>query len=109
MGGARLESAGDRLLQEIRSFAYERLDGFSSQWQTLRSTGRRRRLASDYDLVRLLDLSCAWSRSERHFYGDISPFPWSRFDCEMTADLLDSFSHSFEAKTTAAGHRTLVK
>jgi hypothetical protein len=27
----------------------------------------------------------------------------------MTADLLDSFSHSLKAKTAASGHRTLVK
>src|SRR5262245_48588104 len=60
-------------------------------------------------LMRPLDLSCACSGPERHFYGDTSPFPWSRFNCKMTADPLDSFSHSLETKTAAAGHRARVK
>jgi hypothetical protein len=47
--------------------------------------------------------------AERHVNGDTSPFAWSRFNCEMTADLLDSFSHALKAKTTAACYQTLVK
>src|SRR5262245_6428626 len=108
MGGARLESTSDRLLQETRSFAHERVDGVSNHWQALRSTGRRRRLASDYDLMRPFNLSGVCSGPERHFYGDTSPFPWSRFNCKMTADPLDSSSHSLETKTAAAGHRSRV-
>src|SRR5215475_4739593 len=61
------------------------------------------------NLMRPFDLSCACSGPERHFYGDTSPFPWSRFNCEMTADSLDSFSHALEAKTAAGGHGTRVK
>jgi hypothetical protein len=65
---------------------------------------RRRRSSFGYDPVVCLKSLCVGLGSEGHFNGDTSPFARSRFNCEMTADLLDSFSHSLKAKTAAAYH-----
>ena len=90
-----------------------------SEWTVFRITGKRLdrlagrkwpRLSFRPDLGRLLDLSLVLVRDRSGTSMEIQvPLPWSRFNCEMTADLLDSFSHSLEAKTAAAGHRTVFK